>query len=72
MQFTLRSQRAHDSLFGTQPPLATRRSLTRFEINPNTGEAQGKAMRRRIAVDTLQMPPEHPSHILLPVIYVGR
>jgi len=47
-------------------------NFPRFDVNPNTGEAEGKATRRRIAVNTVHLSPEHPSHVLLPVIPTER
>lgn len=39
-----------------------------FDVNPNTGEPAGMPGPRQIARITLYMGPEHPSHVLLPVI----
>ncbi len=39
-----------------------------FDVNPNTGEAEGLAIRRQTAVNTVHVDAAHPSHILLPVI----
>lgn len=47
-------------------------NFPRFDVNPNTGEAEGKATRRRIAVNTVHLSPEHPSHVLLPVVPAER
>jgi uncharacterized protein len=39
-----------------------------FDVNPNTGEAEGKARRRQIAINAVHVDAEHPSHIVLPII----
>jgi len=39
-----------------------------FDVNPNTGEAEGMARRRRIAVNSVHVDAAHPSHIVLPII----
>jgi putative CocE/NonD family hydrolase len=39
-----------------------------FDVNPNTGEPEGLARRRQIAVNTVHIDAAHPSHIVLPVI----
>ncbi len=43
-------------------------NFPRFDVNPNTGEPEGKARRRQIARNTVHIAPEHPSQIVLPVI----
>ena len=47
---------------------------TKYEINPNTGELFGQkaAMRPRVATNTIFFDKEHPSAIVLPVIYPGN
>lgn len=47
---------------------------TKFEINPNTGEPFGKtpAMAPRIATNTIYFDKDHPSAMVLPVIYPGQ
>jgi putative CocE/NonD family hydrolase len=39
-----------------------------FDVNPNTGEAEGMARRRQIAVNSVYVDADHPSHIVLPII----
>lgn len=39
-----------------------------FDVNPNTGEAEGMARRRQIAVNSVHVDADHPSHIVLPMI----
>ncbi len=43
-------------------------NFPRFDVNPNTGEPEGKARRRRRAVNTVHMDRTRPSQVLLPVI----
>ena len=39
-----------------------------FDINPNTGEPQGKASGFRIATNRIHCSRRYPSHVILPVI----
>ncbi len=39
-----------------------------FDVNPNTGEPEGLARRRQVAVNIVHIDAAHPSHIVLPVI----
>lgn len=39
-----------------------------FDVNPNTGEPEGRAQRRQSAVNTVHMDRLRPSHIVLPVL----
>jgi putative CocE/NonD family hydrolase len=39
-----------------------------FDINPNTGEPEGRWRRTRVATNTVFMDAAHPSSVLLPVI----
>lgn len=41
-----------------------------FDVNPNTGEPEGKGLTRQIARNTVYMDREHPSLVILPVIPV--
>jgi len=42
----------------------------RFEVNPNTGEAPGKhSMKPRVATNSVLMDADHPSALVLPVVY---
>ena len=43
-------------------------NFPRFDVNPNTGEPEGRARRRRIAVNCVYASARYPSHIVLPVI----
>ncbi len=39
-----------------------------FDVNPNTGEPEGRAQRRQLAINTVHMDQSRPSHIVLPVV----
>jgi predicted acyl esterase len=41
----------------------------RFEVNPNTGEGPGGHKPPRTATNTIYMDREHPSALVLPVVY---
>jgi putative CocE/NonD family hydrolase len=43
-------------------------NFPRFDVNPNTGEPLNQNRRTAVAVNTIYHDPEHPSHIVLPVI----
>lgn len=43
-------------------------NFPRFDVNPNTGEPLNDHRRMQTAVNTILHDPNHPSHILLPVI----
>jgi len=47
---------------------------TKWEINPNTGEPFGKppTMAPRVAVNTIYFDKDHPSALVLPVVYPDR
>ncbi len=47
---------------------------TKYEINPNTGELFGQkpTMKPRVATNTIFFDKDHPSAIVLPVIYPGN
>ena len=47
-------------------------NFPRFDVNPNTGEPLNDNRRWRIAENSIYADPEHPSHILLPVIPAVR
>jgi putative CocE/NonD family hydrolase len=47
-------------------------NFPRFDVNPNTGEPEGKARRRQIARNTIHLAPARPSQIVLPVIPASR
>jgi predicted acyl esterase len=43
-------------------------NFPRFDVNPNTGEPIGKNARMAAADQLIYHDPEHPSHIVLPVV----
>jgi putative CocE/NonD family hydrolase len=43
-------------------------NFPRFDVNPNTGEPLNDNRRWRIAENTIYLDPQHPSHIVLPII----
>ncbi len=43
-------------------------NFPKFDVNPNTGEPEGRARRRRIAVNTLFADASRPSRVVLPVL----
>jgi putative CocE/NonD family hydrolase len=43
-------------------------NFPRFDINPNTGGALGRDRRVVLAENALYHDPDHPSHIVLPII----
>jgi uncharacterized protein len=43
-------------------------NFPKFDVNPNTGEPEGQARRRRIAVNTVFADAVRPSRVLLPVL----
>ena len=43
-----------------------------FDVNPNTFEPEGKAIRRQCAVNTVHMDRLRPSHVILPLIPASR
>jgi hypothetical protein len=43
-------------------------NFPRFDVNPNTGEPEGRARRRQIAANRVHASARYPSHVLLPVI----
>jgi putative CocE/NonD family hydrolase len=42
-----------------------------FDVNPNTGEPEGRALRRQIATNTVHTSNRYPSHIVLPIVPTG-
>ena len=40
----------------------------RFDVNPNTGEPEGRARRRQVAVNRIYLSARYGSHIVLPII----
>jgi putative CocE/NonD family hydrolase len=45
-------------------------NFPRFDVNPNTGEPEGKARLRRIATNTVYADRDRPSHVVLPLVPV--
>ena len=45
-------------------------NFPKFDVNPNTGEPEGLARRRQVAVNTVHMDADRPSHVLLPLLPV--
>jgi putative CocE/NonD family hydrolase len=43
-------------------------NFPKFDVNPNTGEPEGRGRRRRIAVNTVFLDPARPSHLVLPLL----
>jgi putative CocE/NonD family hydrolase len=43
-------------------------NFPRFDVNPNTGEPEGRARRSQVAVNRVHVSARYPSHIVLPVI----
>jgi uncharacterized protein len=46
-------------------------NFPRFDVNPNTGEPEGRALRKQVAANSVHMSRSHPSQIILPVIPAG-
>lgn len=47
-------------------------NFPRFDVNPNTGEPEGRARRSRVAANTVHMDRARPSHVVLPVVPAKR
>ncbi|MGE0420581.1 MAG: CocE/NonD family hydrolase, partial [Acetobacteraceae bacterium] len=43
-------------------------NFPKFDVNPNTGEPDGRAMRKRVAVNTVFVDAGRPSGVVLPVV----
>ena len=43
-------------------------NFPKYDVNPNTGEPEGAARRRRVAVNTVFMDAARPSHVVLPLL----
>ena len=41
----------------------------RFDVNPNTGGPLGRERRAIVAENAIYHDPQHPSHVLLPIIH---
>jgi uncharacterized protein len=46
-------------------------NFPRFDVNPNSGEPEGKARLRRIATNTVYADQARPSHVVLPLVSVS-
>jgi len=46
-------------------------NFPRFDVNPNTGDAEGRGQHRQSAVNRVHLSPQRPSHVLLPVQPAG-
>ena len=46
-------------------------NFPRFDVNPNTGEPQGRSLRKMVAENAVYHDPEHPSNMELAVIPAG-
>jgi putative CocE/NonD family hydrolase len=45
-------------------------NFPKFDVNSNTGEAEGQARRKRIAVNTVFVDANRPSRVILPVLAI--
>jgi hypothetical protein len=45
-------------------------NFPKFDVNPNTGEPEGAALRKRVAVNTVFVDADRPSHVVLPLLPV--
>jgi putative CocE/NonD family hydrolase len=43
-------------------------NFPRFDVNPNTGEPIGMSRRKVAADNTIHHDPDHPSHVILPIV----
>jgi putative CocE/NonD family hydrolase len=43
-------------------------NFPRFDVNPNTGEPEGRATHTRVAMNRVYMDRPRPSHVILPII----
>ena len=43
-------------------------NFPKFDVNPNTGEPEGAALRKRIAVNTVFVDAARPSRVVLPLL----
>src|SRR5205807_3944149 len=42
-------------------------NFPRFDVNPNTGEAEGRGTHKRVATNRVHVDAAHPSHVVLPI-----
>jgi putative CocE/NonD family hydrolase len=43
-------------------------NFPRYDVNPNTGEPEGRAIRRQVAVNTVYLDAKRLSHVVLPLV----
>jgi len=43
-------------------------NFPKFDVNPNTGAPEGRAMRKRVAVNTVFVDADRPSRVVLPLL----
>ena len=43
-------------------------NFPKFDVNPNTGEPDGMARRKRVAVNMVFVDADRPSHVVLPLL----
>jgi uncharacterized protein len=43
-------------------------NFPRFDVNPNTGEPEGRGLTRQVARNTVYLDRERASHVVLPII----
>jgi hypothetical protein len=43
-------------------------NFPKFDVNPNTGEPEGMARRKRVAVNTVFVDADRPSRVVLPLL----
>jgi len=43
-------------------------NFPRFDVNPNSGEAEGRAQRRQVALNQVHVSARYPSQVLLPIV----
>lgn len=46
-------------------------NFPKFDVNPNTGEPEGLARRRRVAVNTIHVAAGRPSQVVLPILPIS-
>ena len=46
-------------------------NFPKFDVNPNTGEPEGLARRRRVAVNTVHVAADRPSQVVLPILPIS-
>ena len=51
-------------------PVIMERTLPKFDVNPNTGEPEGKSRCRRVAMNTVFVDADRPGRVVLPLLPV--